>query len=941
MAAVPGAGETDLVEREREVRALDALLHGALDGDGRVALIEGPAGIGKSRLLQLARRRGEAAGALTLGARSSELEREFPYGVVRQLFEGLLADPAQRARMLDGAAGAAGPVFGAPAADSGDASFATLHGLYWLMLNVASDRPLVLAIDDLHWCDRPSLRFLAYVARRLDGLPVLLAVTLRTTEPGTDPALLSDIANDQATSPVRPGPLTDAAVRALVRATLVGDADDVFCAAVHGATGGNPLLVRQLLRALEAEGTRPDAASAGIVREIGPSAVARTVLVRLARQPAEALAVARAVAVLGEGASLAAVAALAEVDEAAVAHAAGTLARAEILRAEPPLGFVHALVRDAVYREMPHGERALWHGRAVGALQALGAPSGQVAAQLLSVPPRGDDQVAELLHAAGREAFARGAPDSAIGLLARALDEPPAPERRPGILLDLGLAETLVDGRAAAGHLRDAYDALDDPVARAHTAVVLTQVLTFTGAPEESYALARRAIGELGPELRDVRRRLEAQAAVAVQWGAGLLGELDALVEQRAGIDEPGAGARMLEAMIALNLAYQAHPAEESVRLVERAYADGSLLEEDDGLFTVVVLIVLGMADREQALDVIDAMVERSHQRGSQFGMLAVSLWQGWLHLRRGELVDAGESLRTALAELAVWHGAAGGDIYAAAHYAQTQLEQGDLDGAWRTLDPGLREQLWTSLEGARWWSAVECELLLASGRAEEALERSERMRVENPHVDNPLVSSWRSPHARALHRVGRTAEALALAEDNLAVARRYGAPSAMSRALRDLGEMRGDDGIPLLQEAVDVLDGTPARLEQAKAHAALGRALRHARRPAEARDPLRRALELADACGAAGLAEDVRTELYAAGARPRTAALSGAGALTASERRVAALAAEGSSNRDIAQTLFVTPKTVEVHLSNAYRKLGIRSRRELAAALAPQPGTH
>ena len=261
----------------------------------------------------------------------------------------------------------------APSADAPDASFASLHGLFWLMLNLAAERPLVLAIDDLHWCDRPSLRFLAYLTRRLDGLPVLLAVTLRTTEPGTDPALLSEIANDLATAAVRPGPLTDGATAALVHAALGAEAAPAFSAAVHGATGGNPLLVRQLLRALEAEGVRPDAASAGLVREIGPGAVARTVLVRLARQSPDELAVARAVAVLGEGASLAAVAALAEVDEPAVAAAAGVLARAEILRAEPPLAFVHALVRDAVYREMPHGERALWHTRAVGALHALGA----------------------------------------------------------------------------------------------------------------------------------------------------------------------------------------------------------------------------------------------------------------------------------------------------------------------------------------------------------------------------------------------------------------------------------------------------------------------------------------------------------------------------------------------------------------------------------------
>jgi DNA-binding NarL/FixJ family response regulator len=145
---------------------------------------------------------------------------------------------------------------------------------------------------------------------------------------------------------------------------------------------------------------------------------------------------------------------------------------------------------------------------------------------------------------------------------------------------------------------------------------------------------------------------------------------------------------------------------------------------------------------------------------------------------------------------------------------------------------------------------------------------------------------------------------------------------------------MLGDGGLDELQEAVALVEDTPARLELAKSLAALGRALRHARQPSESREPLRRALELADACGAAGLAEDVRTELYAAGARPRTTALSGTASLTASERRVATLASEGGSNRDIAQALFVTPKTVEVHLSNVYRKLGIRSRRELAGAL-------
>ncbi len=704
---------------------------------------------------------------------------------------------------------------------------------------------------------------------------------------------------------------------------------------MHAATGGNPLLIRQLLRALETEGVRPDAASAGIVREIGPGAVARTVLLRLARQPAEALAVARAVAVLGEGASLPAVAALAEVDEAALARAASVLARTEILRPDPPLGFVHALVRDAVYRELPLGERALWHERAVRVLQALGAPANQVAAQLLSVPPKGDTEVAALLHEAGSAAFARGAPDSAVGLLARALAEPPPEERRPAVLLDLGLSEMLVDGSAAVEHLRAAYAALADPAAQAEMATLFTQILTFTGAPEEAVRVAGEVLATLPADRRDVRRRLEAQRFVAIQWGGGRLDEVRDLDALAGGLDEPGAGARMLEAMAALRRAYDVAPVEEVVALLERAYGDGSLLEADDGLFTVVVLLLYTMADRDEAPGIADDMLARAHRRGSQFGLLAVSLWRGWLHLRRGDLVDAADSLRQALDELAAWHGAAGGDVYAAALHAHALLERGDLAGAWRSLDPRMRDHVWTSLEAARWWSGVECELLLASGRPAEVLPIAEQLRTEHWHVRNPTAMSWHSPRARALHALGRAEEALALADEALALARAWGAPSAVARALRERGEMRGDDGLEDLTAAVAAAEGSPARLELAKALAAQGRALRHARRPGDAREPLRRALELADACGADALAEAVRSELYAAGARPRTAALSGAGALTASERRVAALAAEGSSNRDIAQSLFVTPKTVEVHLSNAYRKLGIRSRRELGAALS------
>src|SRR4051812_46218258 len=222
-----------------------------------MVLIDGPAGIGKSRLLDAVTAAASGAGARILRARGSELEREFPFGVVRQLFEPLLADAAERERVLAGSAAPGRPVF-EPLEDAmADPSFAVLHGLYWAVVNHAGERPLVLVVDDLHWCDRSSLRFLAYLVRRLAGLPVLVATARRPAEPGSDAVLMGEIAGDAQTTTVTPGALTSAAAAELVRARLGAEADDGFCAACHEATGGNPLLLGELLAALVAEGVPP------------------------------------------------------------------------------------------------------------------------------------------------------------------------------------------------------------------------------------------------------------------------------------------------------------------------------------------------------------------------------------------------------------------------------------------------------------------------------------------------------------------------------------------------------------------------------------------------------------------------------------------------------------------------------------------------------------
>ena len=936
---MPLRNDALLLERGRELDAIDRLLTSAESGEGRLALIEGQAGIGKSRLLTATRERAESAGMRVLTAKGSELEGEFAFGVVRQLFEPALMDPDTREAWLEGAARAAGAIFDSidvsPDDAPRDASFAALHGLYWLVVNAAAERPVLLALDDLHWVDRPSLRFVAYLVRRLEGLPVLIASTLRSTETGSDPALLAEIANDGATVSVRPGALSEDGVTQLVRERLSEDAHAAFCSACHATTSGNPLLLRQLLTSLEAEGVQPVAANASLVRDIGPRAVSRTVLLRLARLPAEAAAVARAVAVLGENADVPAVAALAELDERVAAEATSSLARAEILRPDPPLSFVHGLVRDAIYHDLPPGERELQHARAAKMLSEAGAAPEQVASHLLTVPRRGDEWVSDLLVDAGRAALRKGAPESAVSYMTRALEEPPPEDRRAPLLMELGLAEVSTFGPDAVVHLRAAHEELTDPVQKATAAYALARTLLFTGAPDEGAALADRTAESLPEEMMELKQALQSLIYYGIVFGGGAQSGLERFESYRSSVPDAGPGTRMLQAVSAYDWAVTGGSADECAALALEALGGGVLVQADNGLSNIPPSATLALADRDEALDVLEEAGADAHRRGAAFAILGVRCWRGFTLHRRGELLDAESEARAGYEDMVLW-GQGGGTVmaYTATVLGSIFVERGEFDAA-RDAIALAGEDLAPEAHATLLLDWTRTELLLAEGRAEEALAVAEAAGSHADRIVNPAWLPWRTLKARALDRLGRTEEALEIALEELPFAQAWGAPSTVAQTQRVIGTIERDAGVERLREAVATVAGSPARLEHAKCLAALGSAMRRARQPTEAREPLREALELAFLCGAPRLADEVRTELNAAGVRPRTEALSGPAALTAKERKVASLAADGQTNRDIAQTLYVTPKTVEVHLTNAYRKLGIRSRRELSEALA------
>ena len=625
-APAPGA-PADLVDRDRELAQLKTCLDDALAGQARLALVEGPAGIGKSRLLTEMRRLGTAAGAVTLTGRSSQLEQEFGFGLVRQLFEPVLADPERRRRLLVGAAHSAAAVFdvggfdrpdGDPSGDRGsDGLFGVLHGLYWLTANLAEEQPLLLAVDDLQWCDIASLQFLTFLERRLEGMPVLVVGTVRTGEVADPEGLLAELAHGLAAVSIRPEPLTLEGVGDLVRSRLGEHADEAFVAACRRTTGGNPLLLRQLLRGLETDRVRPDASHADTVTAIGSRAISSMVLMRLGRLPNAATVTARAIAVLGDEAELPAVAKLAGLTEGQAAAAVAGLVRAEVLRDDYPLGFVHALVRDAVYRELPAGERELRHEEAARILDAVGAAPEQVAAHLLQAPRRGAPWTVDVLTRAATRSADRGAADSAATYLRRALAEPPAARERGGLLLQLGWLESMANGPRAVEHLSEAYQALaDDPVERGRAAVMLARTLVFAGDRGEAARFAREASAALPATSVDERQGLLALERIsAYMHGLG--------VQTWDPSDYPdivgsGPGARMLAAQLAWDLFIRAEDRQRCIELCRFALEGEVLRRVDTGLLWVVAAIVLDLAD-ESVGDFWQETLADAHARGSMF----------------------------------------------------------------------------------------------------------------------------------------------------------------------------------------------------------------------------------------------------------------------------------------------------------------------------------
>ena len=549
-----------------------------------------------------------------------------------------------------------------------------------------------------------------------------------------------------------------------------------------------------------------------------------------------------------------------------------------------------------------------------------------------------------LLRDAARDALALGDAAGAAALLSRALDEPPALDDRAAVLLELGQAHARAGAPEAIAPLSEIVERGEDAAAIAAAAIELSGMLFFGGRSAEGAAILRRAQERLPPG-EPAREQLEVALLGVSSTSASARREAEATI---AALRDPGGPARdVLQATTLATLAMEEllhlRSASTAIDLAERALAAGLPVEPHRGEnWALLALGALAAADGlDAALRGTDEILAGARERGAALTVVTISSLRALIGVRRGDLAAAEADAQAAI-ELAPDLLGARFLVLAVSAAVLAGLERDETPDALRRLidRAGVRyDTEFTSSSQLRYASGV---LRAAAGNHEAAIEELCGCGRYDPAFggENPAMLAWRSAAALSLAELGRHDEARTLAADEVRRAQSFGASRAIGIALRAQALVGPPAERPKrLAEALAVLEPSPARLEHARVLVDLGATFRAAGQRSAAREPLLEGLALAARCGARALERRARAELAAIGVRPRHTERAGADSLTPSERRVVELAATGGTNREIAQTLFVTEKTVETHLGRSFRKLDISSRRQLPDVLGRAVG--
>ncbi|MFC5723460.1 AAA family ATPase [Streptomyces gamaensis] len=899
-----------LIGRAEELACLSRCFDRARTGTGQAVVLRGPAGIGRSALLDAA------------------VERMAGRGAAVRRCSGREGDGA-RTRMRE--------LFGTDLPETPDGDAGTVHGFHRALYarirrESATAAPLVLAVDDAQWCDERTLRALDFVLRRADTLPLYILLAQRTECAGPALPVLEELLAQDRCAALDLPPLTREDAARVARDRLGPGAPRERVLRAAEASGGNP----RLLTRLTARGAH------------GEVLLAASATAFLAGRPGHVRQLARALAVLGH-AGPDVLGALSGVTGSRLDAALETLRRGGAVTVafgtarHGPRYTMPGPVRSAVLAESGPDRLQQLRARAARVLNDAGRPAAEVADQLVLLRELREPWMLAVLREAAAEAPGPATTRAAVRYLRRVLAAGITGAQRTGVRLELARTAARVAPATALWHLRKAL--AETPGARQRATVAVEYGMTAFGtrnAPDATRALheALDALhGELGedPAPADAELRTSLRSALLVT----AVNEKGTMAAAREWADawpvprgDSPAERQLLSVQSSL-AALDGRPARQAAALARRA-----LKVEDPspaGWWVLGASLVLALADEtDEALAGLGRALSASRARFEPWMRVAALAGRSQVLHETGEVAAAAEAAREAVGLLGQEHVPAQAMPHIAlgtALLAQGRAELADtvLD---RALRPDLREHIW------EWhhYLYAKGRVRRALGDLDGALELWLRCgrSLDEAGVTNPVLAPWWLPATTTLAGRGRTREAAELVATARERAQRWGTPRAIGLGLLAAGvTAEGRARLELLSQSVDALAACPARLDRAKAEYQLGcELLRYDDAPA-ARRHLRSAIELATRCGYHTLSSLARTVLVAAGGRMRQLTAGPADCLTDGERRVALLARDGASNREIAEALFITSRTVEMHLTNVYRKLGVRGRAELPAALA------
>ncbi len=923
-----------LFERSHFLQEFESVFNRSVPSHSGCLSIVGGWGMGKTALANAACLIAERSSCLVLRARGGDLERSVPFGALLRMIEVMTplrnADEEISVRietvctLID---------------RYGERNFGDLgSALYGLLMAARRLGPVLLAIDDADLVDDATLTTLQYVFNRIDDQQIWLLVTSPPRIAGQGPRLIDHLLINPHVRHFNLEPLNADSIASILANYLDQAPSSEFVEAVLEATRGRPEFVVELAKACRSEHVSPSAQMADQLNQLAIPRLSQRVLVRLERLEGDVSDLLESCAINGDQTDIGLACHLAGIDPIVAEGAADTAARAEFLLSGRPLTFVAPTVRWVLLHNIPPTRRSRMHALCAEYVADGGADEQTVIEHLLAIEPSGDSKLAARLARAGHTLMDQGGFALAARCLRRSVNEGPPVKPEASLWLDLAACEAELGLKTSLAHFQKALTlGTDDDVKVVRTAVRLMNELSrWPELRVDAVATLRKLTDRLGGV--DQALQLEFELAMAV---------LASHPAQRS--DGAAKIRRLLESSATTS----------GVSDVARSFLDIQRFESDPTIPATTVIEILGkmlksgqLPTRDLSSDLVlsracrillsadefaavDRALDQARRRARSMGdtraeddalrlVVLSKLWQGSL--------EEAEEACTRLHGLAATPSAQPIigliDLLIAQGRTQEALYQ------LNALDPQRFDE---PLDRAS--AYVERGHLYAlCNRAAEALDEFQRAGeiAGGAGIENSVLIGWHPPAASALASLGHWDEARYLAEQHLVSARAFGARRGLGSALRAMATSTPDltERITWLSESVEVLDGSPARLETAEAMVELGTALVDRQDMDEARGVLVQGANLASLCRAHRLVEVAGSQLRAAGARPRRLGSTGVDSLTPAELRAVHMAAANVTNRAIADELFVNVKTIEGHLSRAYRKLGITSRFDLAEVL-------